>query len=139
MPDLAVPAALKQIDEADEVGLGIGLRIDERVAHAGLGGEVDDALEVFLAEEFGHARGIGDVELDEAKARMVGQLLQARLLQADVVIVVEVVDADDLVAARQQALGNVHSYKSGGAGDEHFHASGFRKVMAYNSVFWRTF
>ena len=46
---------------------------------------------------------------------------QPRVLQLDVVVVVEVVEADHLVAARQQALRDVHADEAGGAGDEDFH------------------
>jgi hypothetical protein len=49
------------------------------------------------------------------------RLLQAGQLQARVVVVVEVVDADYLVAAREQNLGDMHADETGRAGDENFH------------------
>ena len=75
----------------------------QRVAHAGLRGEVDDAVEALCGEELLHAGAVGHVELDEAEARVRRQPRQAVLLELHVVVVVEVVQADDLVAARQQA------------------------------------
>src|SRR5690606_29572985 len=44
---------------------------------------------------------------------------QTRLLERDVVVVVEVVDAHDHVAALQQALGEVEANEPRGPGDEH--------------------
>ena len=47
---------------------------------------------------------------------------QAVFLERDFVIVVQVVEADDFVAARQQAQGSGHADEAGGAGNENFHA-----------------
>ena len=46
---------------------------------------------------------------------------ETRELQAHVVVVVEVVEADDLVAAREQLLRGVEADEAGGAGDEDLH------------------
>ena len=46
---------------------------------------------------------------------------QPRLLQRDVVVVVEVVEPDDFVAALQQQLRGVEADEAGRAGDEEFH------------------
>ena len=50
------------------------------------------------------------------------ELLQPRELQVDVVVVVEVVEPDHGVAAREQALRDVHADETGGAGDQDFHS-----------------
>ena len=42
-------------------------------------------------------------------------------LQLDAVIIVEIVDADDPLAAREQALADMMTDESGGAGDEDGH------------------
>ena len=49
------------------------------------------------------------------------ELLQPCELQVDVVVLVEVVEPDDGVAAREQALCDVHADETGGAGDEDLH------------------
>ena len=41
--DAAMPAQLDQVDEADQVAVDIGVRMGQRIAHAGLRGEVDHA------------------------------------------------------------------------------------------------
>ena len=47
--------------------------------------------------------------------------LQARFLQADSVVVIEVVQAGDGVAARQSLFTEVIANKAGGAGDQDMH------------------
>ena len=89
-----------------------------------------DAVEAFGGEECIDCRAVGDVELVKRERRML-ELLEPRQLEVDVVVLVEVVEADDGVAARQQALRDMHSNEAGGAGDEYFHAGSRRKVMCW--------
>ena len=56
MPAAVVPAAFEDIGEADQIGIHIGVRIDQRIAHAGLRGEMDDMGKAMLREQRGHAR-----------------------------------------------------------------------------------
>src|SRR5882672_3625539 len=103
MLDTMAAAALEDVERAEYIAGNIAVRILERVAHAGLGAEVHDALEFLAREELGHARLVGEVELHETKAALAVQLRQARALERDVVVVIEVIQSDDLIAARQQA------------------------------------
>jgi hypothetical protein len=119
-----MPTALEHVHEADEVAVHVGMGVLQRIAHASLRREVDDAVEAFGREEGFHARPVGDVELDEAESVVRLQAGQPVLLEPDVVIVVEIVQADDLVAALEQAQGRGHADKSGSAGDKDLHASG---------------
>ena len=117
----AVAAAFEHVHEADDVAVDVGVRVLQRIAHAGLRGEVDHAVEATGLEELRHARTVGHVELDEAEALVRRQPRQPGLLEADVVVVVEVVEADDLIAARQQAQRGGHADEAGGAGEQNFH------------------
>ncbi len=49
------------------------------------------------------------------------QLLQPCKLQIDVVVIIEVVEADNRIAAREQTLRDMHADEAGSAGDEDFH------------------
>ena len=118
--DSLVAAAFEDREEAAEVAVDVGPGIDERVANSSLSGEVDDAIEAFAGEERCHCRAVGEVESLEAKVPLPGELLQAILLEADVVVVVEVVDADDAVATAQQAERGVHADEAGSAGNQNF-------------------
>ena len=62
---------------------------------------------------------------------MLQQALQPGFLQADIVVIVEVVEARNSVTARQQLLAEVVADKAGGAGDEDVHGAGPA------SLYWR--
>ena len=68
---------------------------------------MDDPADGMRFEEGGHAVAIGDVELQEAKCVEGRQLRQPRLLEPHIIIVVDIVDAQDAFAAFQQAFGHV--------------------------------
>ena len=80
-------------------------------------------------EQLRHARAVGEIELDEAEARRgFSSDREPRLLEPDVVVVVEVVEADHLVAALEQDLRRVVADEAGGAGDEDFHVRAARPL-----------
>ena len=99
MFDTVVTAALEHVRRAHDVAVDVGERVLDRVTDPRLRREVDHPLELLLREEIRHPRAIREVELDEAEARERAQLLEPRVLEAHVVVVVEVVEAHDLVAA----------------------------------------
>ena len=49
------------------------------------------------------------------------QPLQAIFFQDDIVIIIQVVDTDDVIAAREQPQGEMMADESGSAGDEDLH------------------
>ena len=51
------------------------------------------------------------------------RMREARLLEVDVVVVVEVVEADDLVAAREQPSCRRRADEAGGSRDQNLHRS----------------
>jgi hypothetical protein len=66
---------------------------------------------------------IGDVGLDQAKLGMRAQTLQPVELEPNVVVGVEIVQADDVLAALEQPQTDRHADKSGCAGEQYFHRS----------------
>jgi len=116
-----VSAALQNVHEADEVGVDVGVRILEGIADTGLGGEMDDALGFLGGEEVFDRGSIGEVEAVEAEVGVTGEAGEAGFLEADVVVVVEVVETDDLIAAGEEFFGRVVADEAGGAGDEDAH------------------
>src|SRR5574338_565926 len=95
---------LEHVAMADEVRLNIGLRVLEAVADPRLRAEVDDAVEVLCIGEPREGGRIGEVDALEGEgvAEVLLQPREPRLLQHRIVIIVEVVDPDDLVAAVEQ-------------------------------------
>ena len=61
-------AAFEHMQEAPDIGVDIGVRVIERVADAGLRGEMDDALGLLLGEDRPHHLLVGEVGLDEMKS-----------------------------------------------------------------------
>ena len=75
MPAAIVAAALEDVGEAGQIGIHIGVRIDQRIAHAGLRREMNHIGKAMLREQRCHALAIGKVELDETEA---DSILRAR-------------------------------------------------------------
>ena len=81
------------------------MRILDRVAHAGLRGEVHHALEPLAPSKSACiADAVGDVELREAEIGVALEHREARRFELGIVVAVEVVEADHLVAALEQRL-----------------------------------
>ncbi len=115
----AVAAAFQDVGEADDVGVDVGVRVLQRIAHAGLGGQVDDDVETLVLEEPLHALPVGQVEPGELEAGPPLELRQAVLLQLDAVVGVQVVETDHPRAAVQQALGEMKADEPGRTGDQY--------------------
>ena len=119
---LELARGFHQHQMAFDVGLGIGVGVDQRIAHAGLGRQMDDPGDVGMAGEgLFHGLALGNVGAHHGKALMGQQARGALFLQRDVVIVVEVVDADHLLAPRQKRLRGVKADKAGGTGNQNTH------------------
>ena len=117
MAHAGVPAAFQHVEEAVEVAGGVGSRVLQRVAHAGLGGEMDHQIETSGGEKRVHARRIGEVELVEGEAR-IREPGEAVMLQPRVVIGVQVVEPDHLPAFGEQTQRDGAADETGNAGDE---------------------
>jgi hypothetical protein len=76
-----VAAAFENIGEADDVALDVGVRILQRVADAGLRGQVNDLVEFFGGKQRVHPGAISDIQFDEAEVGMAGQSGQAAFLE----------------------------------------------------------
>ena len=112
-----VPAGFEDVVEADEVALDVGIGVDDAVADTGLCSEVDDDLGCVCREYVLYLCLVGDVAFDKGELSLLGFLdfFQAFFLQADVVVVVEVVDADDsrFREILQQSLDEVGTDETG--------------------------
>src|SRR2546427_2236972 len=80
-----------------------------------------DRTEFAGGEKLAHWPALDDVELVKEEPGARTQALEARLLEPDVVVVVQIVDADDFVSAIEQVVGQGCTDESGGAGDKNLH------------------
>lgn len=116
-----VAARLKDVVESDEVALDVGVGIGDAVAHACLGGEVDHYCYLVFGEDCLHSGLVGDGGVDESPVALQRlYLLQAFILDVDIVIVGDAVDADyfNVLHIMEQALDEVAADKAGCACDE---------------------
>ena len=118
MLDAAMPAGLEDVGEADDVAVDVGVRIFQRVAHPGLGGQVDHALRPELGEGLFDRAAVLQIGADQAEARPCQQRREARLFQARIVVGIDVVIAEHLVAALEQARAECGTYEAGCTGDQ---------------------
>ena len=109
----------------DQVGADISGGIFNAIANPGLGAEMDDVVELRLTERSIQRFSIGEIRLDEAEAiaEAALELREPRLLEPGIVIIVEVVDADDVAAALEERVRRCESDEAGAAGDESGHCN----------------
>ncbi len=119
--DPVVAAALQDVGEAGQVGVHIGHRVLDGVTDPGLGGEVDDPLRPVPRKGLGDGGSVVDVDAQFPVAVVFEGAREPGLLQPHVVVVVEVVDSDDLVAARQESQGERGTDEAGAAGYQDLH------------------
>ena len=135
MFDLVMPARFKQVGEGNHVAFHVGVGVLYRVAHSGLGGQVDNPLDALLGKAALYGLGVGQVFAVEnvAAAGALGGLfedLEAGLLDGRVVVVVDYVKPHYVVAALEQCLGDVKTDEACVAGDQSCHSVPFVKGRA---------
>src|SRR6185312_1663966 len=70
---------------------------------------MDHAPYRFAGKEIPHPRSIGEIELDETKSFVRCQLGKPGLFQSHIIVVVDIVQADYLIATVQKAHGHMKS------------------------------
>src|SRR3974390_171409 len=118
MPKAVVAAAFQHVGETDEIGVDISMRIDERVAHAGLRREMHHVLEAMLCEQRCHAVALCEIEPDKRKARQLFELSQAGMLQRRIVVRIDIIDSDRRPTLFQQTARDMIADEPSRAGDE---------------------
>ena len=73
-------------------------------------------------EKSGHARPVGQIELVELVSGAPFQLGQAGVLEPDIVVIIDVIQANDLEPAIEEAFGEVETDKPGDTGNKNFHS-----------------
>ena len=120
VPDVVMAAPLQDIDEADEVTVHVGMGVRNRIADPGLGGEIDDDLGLLVFKQGFHGPAVGELRPDKAEVLLLFQDGQAGLFEGDVVVVVQVVQADHVPAVLEQPPGKVKADEPCGPGNQYF-------------------
>jgi len=81
-----VPTAFQNVEKADQVGVGVGARIIERMAYTRLCGEVDHVHKPLRRKQSRDAIAVCNIHLLEPEAGKCLERFYARCFQARIVI-----------------------------------------------------
>ena len=101
MPGTSVAASFQDIEEADKIGIGVGMRIGQRITHSRLRREVNHMGKAMRSEQLRHRFAVRNVELLEPEVGVCSQFCNPGRLQAGVIIGVKAVYSDDVMTIRQ--------------------------------------
>ena len=128
MPDsgassvVTVPARLQDVVESDDVALDVRVWVGDAVPYPRLCGEIDHHRGPEFTEYAVNRAPVRDRVPEEHEAVPVcPECFEPPVLQPYVVIVCDVIDADDAAirAVVKQPFGEVRADKAGGAGHQH--------------------
>src|SRR5215831_4732470 len=101
MPALSMPATLEDVEKARNIGIDIGMRIDQGMTHAGLRGDVHDGRKAMRRKQRRYGFALANVHLDEFEIGEHLELREPSLLKPRIVIGIEVIEAHHVVSVRQ--------------------------------------
>ena len=70
MPAVMVPASFQDIEKAFEIGIGIGMRMIDRISHPGLGRQMDHGRKPMLRKQLADRRTVRQIHLHETELRV---------------------------------------------------------------------
>ena len=112
MPAVMVPASFQDIEKPFEIGVGVGMRMIDRISHPGLGRHMDHRRKPMLRKQLADRRTVRQIHLHETELRVLAQYVQPRPLQGRVIVIVETVQAENMTALGQELAGDVKTDKS---------------------------
>ncbi len=134
--DPAFFAPFEHVKKAHDVALHIAVRVFKGVAHSRLRCEVHNRVKGAGSKKFFHPFSVLEGHLAKRKILVLFYLLKARLFQADVVVVVEVVDSCDLHTFIEKPSAQVKSDEPGGSCHEHvLHSAPLTKRLFFRSLY----
>ncbi len=132
VPDRMVATGFKNVDESHNITFDIGVWVFQTVAHSCLCSQVAHVIELFLFEKRCQCIAVFEIHPHEGISRIFraphrrvpffgfagnSRFGQAGIFEIDIVVIVDVVDADHFIASFQQPFGKVKADESGGSCD----------------------
>ena len=120
MPDRIVSHALEQVEESYDVAVDVGIGVFDRIAYSGLCRQIDDGIEFFSSEQVLQGLSVFEVHLEEPVSGITIALhrlsfrneipvnacrFEPGVFEPDIVIVIDRIYADDLIARFEQSFG----------------------------------
>ena len=113
VPDAKFPRRLDHVEKPDEIGADVVGGCLQGMAHARLGGEMGDMLRAQPREQAVHSVPVSDIPVHHFEGGMLHELCNTGLLEGDIIIGVEIVEAHHAAPAFQQAAGEVKADEPG--------------------------
>ncbi len=79
---------------------------------------MDDSFEFLGCKQFRYRVAVSEIQVDEPKRWLLRQNIEARVLQRDVIVLVQIVQTDDFIAAFQQRSGGMETDKPSSTGNQ---------------------
>ena len=112
--------SFEDVHEPGEIAVYIRVRIYERVANTGLSRKMHHGIESLALEQLGNGAPISQITTNEPEAVSPRETREPRFLQPDIVVGVQIVEPNHLVAAIEESLGGMESDEASRARDECF-------------------
>ena len=122
MLDVKMTAGFKNVAEAHQVRIDVGPRLLNGVTDAGLRRKIDHSLGPIFLKDSLKPPSVLQGEPDIGKPASACQTRQTRLLERDLVIIIEVIDTNDFISPIQQSMRQRGTNETGGSGNENFHS-----------------
>ena len=110
--------AFEYVDKADEIAGNIFVGAGNGASYSGLRRQMNDGIEIAVAEEAFHTGAVGQVKREKPESGTDAKLAQPRILEPRVVVVVKVVYANNLEPICKKAVDEVGANETGGAGHQ---------------------
>jgi hypothetical protein len=102
MFDPMLPTPLQNVHEPYDIAVNVCIRVLEGVAHARLACKIDDDIKAAFGKEILDSTPFTKRDIDEAEPLAPLQELQPIEFQVHIVIVIQIVEANDLVSAVEE-------------------------------------
>ena len=118
MRDIRVTAPFEKIHEPHQVAFHISVGVYETVTDARLGGQVYYPVKCMIGKKPLHPLPVRHIQADKAKRAVRFEPLKASFFEAHIVVTVQIVKADDLVAVSKETSAQMKTDKPRGSGNE---------------------
>lgn len=119
--NLLVTAALQDIEKAIDITGGVGFGVRQRIANTRLGSEVDDSIELFSLEQVCDSLIVDQVQLLKLEVGFRCELGEPSLFQVDTIVIIQIVETDNPIAALEQDSREMEANEASGARDKYVH------------------
>src|SRR5262245_44409283 len=113
MTTRVVPTSFQHVEKALEIGIDVSMRLLDRVAHAGLGREMNDGGEAMLRKQRSDCVAICQIGLHKREAAILLKDVKPRPLQRGIIIAVEIIEPENRPAFSQKLPGDVKTDEAG--------------------------